>query len=156
MTETPDPSGPDFDGGPIMSAGGFCAPKEVVYDGIALHGTISFPEISVAKFVPKWFEPPTPAEARAQEAYRSLVNRVVDRQVQARDHAIELAVMDAFVNDWDVHVHEPPVPFNMYRSDQDNALHTLGFVGIAFTPARYPVPTITYHREHLDEFDWED
>lgn len=142
----------------LAAAGGFCAPSELRYDDTLLNdNTFTFPVLSVSRVVPKWFEPPTPAEARAQEAYRSLVNRIVERQVRARHDAVEAACWVALREGWDVHVYNPPEPLNMYRSTGDNALSMLGYVGIEFTPAKYAgLPTIHEHNDHLNEFDWDD
>lgn len=138
-----------------VTAGGWCAPSELVYDVIATEPAIHFPEVTVPRGGIRYDQ--STAARMASERYRAMVARLIASAAHMREEATETAVRYAATHGYDVHVHNPP-PF--YYLSPDEALARQTYVGIEFTPARYPgVPTIWEHREdHTDLWgdDWSD
>lgn len=137
---------------PIRAAGGWCAPSETIYDtGVPFEDI--FPVVSVTRGGIKYHQP-TDEERRAQEAWQAHVQRVVRRVTAMRDHAIETAIDVAVLNGWDVHVYEPPTPFDMRHADSRDLIY-MRHVGIEFTPGRYSTPVVHFHPcpDYWDEDD---
>jgi hypothetical protein len=134
----------------FTAAGGWCAPSEALYDVGTDYKTL-FPEVSVQRggIV---YRDLTPAEAAAQSAWRAHVTRISDQLADARSAAIDSACVIALAEGWDVHVYEPPSLTYDVRHATEYDLIRLRCIGIEFTPAERPVPTI-HHHPYYEEMD---
>lgn len=139
----------------LTTAGGWCAPSETIYDvtGPSYYPTMAdFPKVSVNRGgieFPKW----TPDQIAAAETNRLLVARLTKKLAQRRADAVDAACIEAMANNFDVHVHEH-YELDWVTTTIDNTYTVAAYVGIEFTPAKHPVPTIHYHRREYD--DWYD
>lgn len=151
-----------------ISAAGWCAPNpgllydpaslgDVVLAEVVTSGTGSlFPKISVPRGGIR-FEPPTRAERLAQDALASQLRRMVDELMSRRNEVVDRATVVALANGWDIHVHEPPDVTTWDLEHNRAEVHYLAYVGIEFTPAKHPLPTIHYHSSpDRDIYDWDD
>lgn len=102
-----------------------------------------FPRMKVRLGADPW-QPPTPAEQAASDAWQAHVNRAVDQFARTRQATIENACMTALRHGWDVHVHEPPAPFTWRRARAEHLVY-LRCIGIEFTPAAHRIPTLHFH-----------
>ena len=99
-----------------------------------------FPAVSASRGGIDFNRPPDPAADALEARHR----RLAAQAATARRYAIDAACITAAEHGWDLHVYEPPTPYNLrYATDQQMA--HLRSVGIAFTPAEHPVPTIHHH-----------
>jgi hypothetical protein len=145
MGTSDEPARPDAS---VTAAGGWCAPTDLEYHHEPV--PLTLPQVRFTRFMDLWKEP-TPAERRANDALRAMVARLTDRMARQRAAVVDAACLTALEEGWDVHVYEPPEPL---RYATDTYLVRLNYVGLEFTPAAHPVPTVHYH--HTDEYDWED
>lgn len=136
----------DFNG--IVAAGGWCAPSRLLYEvtdhPVERPGVLTLPNMQALRGSIDFTDRRTPAERAAADAWTAHVNRVADRHSRARRAAIDAACAVALAEGWDVHVYEPPTPFDLRRADERDLLY-LRSVGIEFTPAEHPIPTIHHH-----------
>jgi hypothetical protein len=138
----------------VVASGGWCAPREAVYDlGMKFEPSDVFamPRIEVDRGG-LLYRDLTPEETAAREAWRARVARVTSRLAEARNAAIDRACEIALANGWDIHVYEPPEPLSV-SSTTERDLIRLRAVGIEFTPAKHPVPTVHHHRYRDDFYD---
>lgn len=138
----PGPSG-------LVAAGGWCAPSGVLFDALggdalARPEALTLPAMQALRGGIDFTDRRTPAERAAADAWVAHVNRVADRHSRARRAAIDAACAVALAEGWDVHVYEPPTPYDLRRADERGLLY-LRSVGIEFTPAEHPIPTIHHH-----------
>lgn len=139
----------DATGPSIVAAGGWTAPSVTLYDVVTTEPDRLFPEVQALRGGIRYDR--SPAELHAQVAFQEMLRRHAAACLRARDVAISAACVTAARHGWDVHVHEP-VPD--YWGDPDVTTHRLRFVGIEFTPGKYPGPVIHVHRneDHTDEW----
>lgn len=160
----------------LVASGGWCAPTETLYDlsdpGVApgpelygpVPGVLSVPVDVAARIelptftVPRGgvsYKPMSPAEQAARDAFERFVRRAAERAIARRDTAIEVAAFTAYLGGWDLHVYNPPQPFDLYRAG-DRDLQAINFVGIEFrerTTGR-SFPTIHEHPTDPNWADW--
>lgn len=121
---------------------------------------ISLPEVSVRRGgITFDMIEQTPTQRLAHEQMRRLQERIVTTSARYRDMVVDAACVTASLNGWDVHIYEPPTPFSITQASHE-VLYRLRYVGIEYTPAKHPVPTLHYHAAPRDEFEaemaWED
>ena len=129
--------------GDRTTAAGWCAPSGIIADlGDAdpVLDAIDLPPVSANRGGITFNHPPNPA-ADALEALR---RRLAAAATDARNAAVDAACRTAAEHGWDLHVYDPPTPYN-FRYATDRQMAYLRSVGIAFTPAEHPVPTIHHH-----------
>lgn len=134
----------------FVASGGWCAPGRIDFNEVALT-PVDFPKIEVSRGGIRFDRRPSPE----QMFEASVLQRAARRMAEVRHLTIERACAEALANGWDIHIYEPPVEVKINRN-AGSVTATLGQLGIAFTESEFGVPTITYRREHLDFFDWED
>lgn len=141
----------------LVSAGGWCAPSDAVYDATLLNTNevtvIGFPDITTPRGAITWHDP-TPAERAATEAMRARNTRAAEHAAALRAAAIDTACVTALREGWDVHVYEPREPYQTISRWTTHDLTRLTHVGIEYTPAAHPIPTIHHHQPY--DPDWDD
>lgn len=152
MTDDPDD---------LTTAAGWCAPSPILYGltdwPLPNPGAITLPQITALRGSIDFTDRRTPAERAATDALHAHINRIADTLSRRRRDAIDAACLTALAHHWDVHVYEPPQPLHFTTDTTTDTLTALAYVGIRFTPAHHPIPTIHHHTdEPLDWTDWDD
>jgi hypothetical protein len=133
---------------------GWCAPGDHYALTEDTLSRITMPEVTAKRGGLDYNAEQSPAEKARHEQARRIIDEMVERFAAVRRHAINTACVTAMVNDWDVHIYEPPrMSYTVTEAD----FIYMRAVGVGFTPAEHPVPTIVFHQppDFWDEGEWD-